>query len=181
MNFHQDKKFMPPPNYVAGLGRGALGFMTRSDIGPARLNPEPPSYVGANPMNYVAGVGRGAIPFNKEEMEGDNEVGDYSDAKYDEWSGYGGSLFSHGDYDDEDKEADEIYSMVDRHMDSRRRIRREKKLKDELKKLRAERPSIAQQFSDLKRNLSGMNYDDWMSIPEIGDYTVKKVKIYFLL
>jgi len=26
----------PPPGYVAGLGRGATGFTTRSDIGPAR-------------------------------------------------------------------------------------------------------------------------------------------------
>jgi hypothetical protein len=26
----------PPTNYVAGLGRGATGFTTRSDIGPAR-------------------------------------------------------------------------------------------------------------------------------------------------
>lgn len=26
----------PPPNYVPGLGRGASGFTTRSDIGPAR-------------------------------------------------------------------------------------------------------------------------------------------------
>ena len=25
-----------PTNYVAGLGRGAVGFTTRSDIGPAR-------------------------------------------------------------------------------------------------------------------------------------------------
>ena len=25
-----------PPSYVAGLGRGASGFTTRSDIGPAR-------------------------------------------------------------------------------------------------------------------------------------------------
>lgn len=33
------KAFMdatPPPGYVAGLGRGATGFTTRSDIGPAR-------------------------------------------------------------------------------------------------------------------------------------------------
>jgi hypothetical protein len=27
----------PPPGYVPGLGRGAVGFITRSDIGPARL------------------------------------------------------------------------------------------------------------------------------------------------
>lgn len=26
---------MPPANYVPGLGRGAVGFITRSDIGPA--------------------------------------------------------------------------------------------------------------------------------------------------
>lgn len=25
----------PPPGYVAGLGRGATGFVTRSDLGPA--------------------------------------------------------------------------------------------------------------------------------------------------
>lgn len=28
-----------PANYVAGLGRGATGFTTRSDIGPAREGP----------------------------------------------------------------------------------------------------------------------------------------------
>lgn len=33
----------PPANYVPGLGRGATGFTTRSDIGPARMAPEMPS------------------------------------------------------------------------------------------------------------------------------------------
>ena len=28
----------PPPGYVPGLGRGAVGFTTRSDIGPARAS-----------------------------------------------------------------------------------------------------------------------------------------------
>jgi hypothetical protein len=35
----QRKAFLsqaPPPGYVPGLGRGATGFTTRSDIGPAR-------------------------------------------------------------------------------------------------------------------------------------------------
>ena len=32
-----------PSNYVPGLGRGATGFTTRSDIGPARMAPEMPS------------------------------------------------------------------------------------------------------------------------------------------
>lgn len=27
----------PPSGYVAGIGRGATGFVTRSDLGPAKL------------------------------------------------------------------------------------------------------------------------------------------------
>lgn len=36
----------PPPGYVAGLGRGATGFITRSDLGPSRV-PEAPSIKAA--------------------------------------------------------------------------------------------------------------------------------------
>lgn len=28
----------PPPGYIAGIGRGAHGFTTRSDLGPAQTN-----------------------------------------------------------------------------------------------------------------------------------------------
>ena len=34
------KQARPPPGYVCGVGRGAIGFMTRSDIGPASSAPE---------------------------------------------------------------------------------------------------------------------------------------------
>ena len=27
----------PPPDYIPGYGRGAVGFITRSDIGPGKL------------------------------------------------------------------------------------------------------------------------------------------------
>ncbi len=27
----------PPKGYIAGLGRGATGFITRSDLGPAQI------------------------------------------------------------------------------------------------------------------------------------------------
>ena len=27
----------PPPNYIAGLGRGASGFVTRADYGPSKV------------------------------------------------------------------------------------------------------------------------------------------------
>ena len=55
------KTVVAPTNYVAGLGRGATGFTTRSDIGPARpaagqaVDPQ----FGAAPAGYVAGRGRG--------------------------------------------------------------------------------------------------------------------------
>lgn len=54
----------PPPGYIAGLGRGATGFITRSDLGPARL---PTS----------------AVQNSNQSAEAD-EAG-VSDAKYDEW------------------------------------------------------------------------------------------------
>lgn len=66
-----------PANYVAGLGRGAVGFTTRSDIGPARgaagggagrgsARPEPPTVsFGVAPAGYVAGQGRGAGGFGR--------------------------------------------------------------------------------------------------------------------
>lgn len=41
-----------PTTYVAGLGRGAVGFTTRSDIGPARSVPEV-SFGQAPPGTWV--------------------------------------------------------------------------------------------------------------------------------
>lgn len=52
----------PPSNYVAGIGRGAQGFTTRSDIGPARPAATPGAtdlQFGVAPVGYVAGRGRG--------------------------------------------------------------------------------------------------------------------------
>ena len=53
-------------HYVAGVGRGAVGFTTRSDIGPARAPdagegtiPPPAGRGGGPPPGYIAGGGRG--------------------------------------------------------------------------------------------------------------------------
>ena len=67
-----------------------------------------------------------------------------------QFNGYGGSLFSSGPYDAEDREADKIYNSIDTHMDRRRKDRREKRFKEDIEKFRQERPKIQQQFSDLK-------------------------------
>ncbi len=45
--------------------------------------------------------------------------------------------------------------------------------RQELKKIRAERPRISDQFADLKANLATVSHDEWSAIPEIGDYTIK--------
>lgn len=105
---------------VAGLGRGATGFTTRSDLGPAR---EGPSEEQMKEMlaKRAAAIGQAApsaygVVEKKEEddeddrfQDPDNEVG----------------LFSSGmNYDKEDDEADRIYQDVDEKMDKRRRARR---------------------------------------------------------
>ena len=169
----QKTNFGPAPaGYIPGLGRGAVGFITRSDIGPSRLGE---AATGA-PAGYVAGAGRGAGG-----LDGDNpfdgDRGDYSEVRYDPWSGYEGSLFSNAaEYDEEDREADDTYEQVEKFMDMRRKVRRETRLKKELEKIRAEKPPISEQFADVKRELAKMTPEEWMSIPEIGDYRLKKAK-----
>ncbi|XP_001951091.1 pre-mRNA-processing factor 6 [Acyrthosiphon pisum] len=151
-----------PLGYVAGVGRGATGFTTRSDIGPAR---------DANDVSDD----RHAPPTKKkkkDEEEDDDE--DLNDSNYDEFSGYGGSLFSKDPYDKDDEEADMIYEEIDKRMDEKRKEYREKRLKEELEKYRQERPKIQQQFSDLKRGLTMVSEDEWRNIPEVGDARNRK-------
>ncbi|CAG0880530.1 unnamed protein product [Darwinula stevensoni] len=155
---------MPAPlGYVAGVGRGATGFTTRSDIGPARDSSDVPD-------------DRHAVPFKKkkgqEEEEDDDE--DLNDANYDEFTGYGGSLCTKDPYDKDDEEADAIYEAIDKRMDEKRKEYREKKLKEELEKYRQERPKIQQMFSDLKRDLAQVSEEEWSSLPEVGDARNRK-------
>ncbi|KAF8876396.1 PRP1 splicing factor, N-terminal-domain-containing protein [Infundibulicybe gibba] len=145
---------MPAPaSYVAGLGRGASGFTTRSDIGPAREGPS-------------AEVIAEAQAKRGEEAEVDPEQFQDPDNEY--------GLFAGTTYEQDDEEADKIYDQVDEAMDSRRRARREAQENLELAKHRAERPKIQQQFADLKRGLSSVTDEEWENIPEVGNLTRKK-------
>ncbi|KAF1940735.1 hypothetical protein EJ02DRAFT_435380 [Clathrospora elynae] len=163
---------MPAPeNYVAGLGRGATGFTTRSDLGPAR---EGPSEEQMKEMlaKRAAQLGTGAptaygVPEKKEEekdeeedrfQDPDNEVG----------------LFSSGmNYDKDDDEADRIYQEVDEKMDKRRRARREAREQQERDDYEKNNPKIQLQFADLKRALGGVSEEEWAALPEVGDMTGK--------
>ncbi|CAH1772919.1 unnamed protein product [Owenia fusiformis] len=149
-----------PLGYVPGLGRGATGFTTRSDIGPAR---------DASDISDD----RHAPPVKKPKND-DEEEEDLNDANYDEFSGYGGSICKKDPYDKDDEEADEIYEAVDKRMDEKRKERREERLKEEIERYRQERPKIQQQFSDLKRELKDVSFDEWSSLPEVGDARNRK-------
>jgi pre-mRNA-processing factor 6 len=107
-----------PENYVAGLGRGATGFTTRSDLGPAREGPSDEA-IKEEIAKRAALLGAAAptaygVPQKKPDddderfQDPDNEVG----------------LFAGGAYDREDDEADRIYQQIDEKMEKRTRKRR---------------------------------------------------------
>jgi pre-mRNA-processing factor 6 len=119
-----------PENYVAGLGRGATGFTTRSDLGPAREGPSeqhlqealakrarelgapaPTAYGVAPGKDDAGGAGAKGDDANNDDerfQDPDNEVG----------------LFANGFYDKDDDEADRIYQGVDEKMEKRRKAPR---------------------------------------------------------
>merc|ERR1712093_541527 len=98
-----------PENYVAGLGRGATGFTTRSDLGPAREGPSEDQIKEAlakraAQLGAAAPTAYGATEKKEEENDDDerfqdpeNEVG----------------LFAGGAFDKDDDEADRIYQEVE--------------------------------------------------------------------
>lgn len=113
-------------------------------------------------------------PIRKPDDEDD--MGEFTEAKYDKWSGYESNLFANSEYDEEDRDADIQYNQIEKYIEGRRKSRTEKKLKETYTKLREERPTIRQQFSDLRSNLNRVSKDEWENIPDIPDYTIKKRK-----
>eukprot|EP00894_Picocystis_sp_ML_P001951 jgi/Pico_ML_1/52468/g3169.t1 len=155
-----------PPGYVPGLGRGAAGFMTRSDLGPAVPQAMDLNALQANQTNR-----------RKEEVE--EEEAPEGPGVFDRFMGNDtGALAGRpGEFDEDDREADAVWKHIDEKMDERRRSRREAKMEEEMKKQRIEQPQIATMFRDLKRQLADVPPEAWDAIPDVGDYTVKKQKL----
>ncbi|KAI0134739.1 PRP1 splicing factor [Xylariales sp. AK1849] len=155
-----------PENYVAGLGRGATGFTTRSDLGPAREGPSEDQIKEAL-AKRAAQLGFGDAAGGKKDDEENDEPDRYQDPDNEV------GLFAGGVYDKDDDEADRIYREVDEKMDRRRRIRREAREKAEREDYERQNPKIQQQFADLKRALGAITDDEWAALPEVGDLTGK--------
>lgn len=127
-----------PQNYVAGLGRGATGFTTRSDLGPAREGPSeeqikealsrraaarkaPPSYSEQRGTLTQIPISVGQAPptaYGATSKDDDDDDDRYQDPENEV------GLFANGTYDRDDDEADRIYQEVDERMDRRRKARR---------------------------------------------------------
>ena len=123
-----------PENYVAGLGRGATGFTTRSDLGPAREGPSEqhlqealaqrarelgapaPTAYGVAPGKDDAGGAAGGAGAKGDDANNDDERFQDPDNEV--------GLFANGFYDKDDDEADRIYQAVDEQMEKRRKARR---------------------------------------------------------
>eukprot|EP00919_Chromeraceae_sp_WS-2016_P047900 GHVR01113452.1.p1 GENE.GHVR01113452.1~~GHVR01113452.1.p1 ORF type:complete len:540 (+),score=155.76 GHVR01113452.1:98-1717(+) len=128
----------------------------------------------------MPGKGRGATGFaggvsRDESSDASNRMKEpnLEDTNYDEFSGYQENLFGDTVYDDDDRAADHIYDLIDDRMDTRRRSRREANLRNEILKARSEKASLQQQFSDVRRALATVSREEWESIPDIGDYSLK--------
>lgn len=87
-----------------------------------------------------------------------------------------GGVFADSIYEADDAEADAIYAAVDARMNSRRQKQRELRLQKELREYRRANPTVRQQFAHLKGGLKEVSAEEWASIPDIGDYSVKKQK-----
>ncbi|KAH6844957.1 PRP1 splicing factor, N-terminal-domain-containing protein [Chaetomium sp. MPI-CAGE-AT-0009] len=148
-----------PENYVAGLGRGATGFTTRSDLGPAREGP--------SEDQIKAAVAKRSAQLGLTEAKDDDKD---DDERYQDPDNEVG-LFAGGIYEKDDEEADRIWKEVDDKMAKRRQKQRDIRETAEREEYERQNPKIQQQFAGLKRALETVTDEEWASLPDPKDLT----------
>lgn len=144
----------PPEGYIPGLGRGATGFTTRSDIGPARTG------IAGDFLN------------KKEDDAQQNDNEEENDERFQDPENEEGLFASSNQLDAEDEEAERIYNEIDRRMEERHKKKPQKTAdKDADESKNSE--NIAEKFVDLKRALGSVTEDQWANLPDVGDLTRK--------
>lgn len=148
-------KSAPPSGYVPGLGRGASGFTTRSDVGPAA------SAAAASAASKTEGGGSRAAESRAARLaQQNNELGDEPLPQYDA----------------EDEAADEVWASIDERMRQRKKKAKTQNNNEEdtnNNNNNTTRKRLATEFAPLKNELSTVSEDQWAAIPEVGDYSLK--------
>jgi pre-mRNA-processing factor 6 len=143
----------PPVGYVPGLGRGASGFTTRSDIGNMDLgakNTEDDEEGG--PSSTISGSR--ASEQRAAKLAAQKPTAPALPTKQDE----------------EDNEADQIWQAIEDRMNAKKR-RKVSTVEDDPSA--TARAKIGAQFRELKQELSQVSEEDWLKIPDVGDRSLR--------
>ncbi|KAJ2700169.1 U4/U6 x U5 tri-snRNP complex subunit Prp1, partial [Coemansia spiralis] len=145
-----------PPGYVAGLGRGASGFTTRSDIGPAREA----ATTAKDGDKQKAAAKRRADQDNGDQAR-------FANAENEE------GLFSGMAYEQDDEEADRVWAMIDAKMEQRRAKAKAKRAADGPAVdggADGDRAAAAAdpELRGLKRQLQDLSAEEWGAIPDVS-------------
>ncbi|SCV03826.1 LAME_0H13542g1_1 [Lachancea meyersii CBS 8951] len=152
----------PPPGYVAGIGRGATGFTTRSDIGsgkvPGRVRDDREMPLGAD---------------ENENGDADEEgIGRNAKVRFEDSNGL--SLVSNN-VGQNDEEADRIYLEIDARLSNSKTQKKADienvKKPDSNLEVTTGITAVSQAFVDLKRSLATVSDEQWENLPEAGDFT----------
>jgi pre-mRNA-processing factor 6 len=152
----------PPKDYVPGLGRGAAGFTTRSDVGPA---------VGAAAAASGNGSRSAQARYGRSRLGGEDGENDDNDEGYSRRPNGSDNQVA-GQYDADDDEADRIWDAIDERM-AQRRKKPKTTHNNQQNGEASSSTKIAAQFRDLKQGLAEVSEDAWAAIPDVGDYSLK--------
>jgi pre-mRNA-processing factor 6 len=168
----------PPNGYVPGLGRGASGFTTRSDIGnsmPVAAPAAAAAAAGGEGEDADGGGGKAGA------AGGDNSnVAPTTGSRASEQRAAKLAAAQHQKQqqssaktpeNNEDDEADLIWQAIDDRMNAKRNKRKAATVEDDPQA--TARAKIGAQFRELKQELAGVSEEDWMQIPDVGDHSLK--------
>ncbi|PKI42314.1 hypothetical protein CRG98_037285 [Punica granatum] len=96
---------------------------------------------------FFVAEGNGEPDFDEDDERDDKGYDD--NQKFDEFEGNDVGLFASAEYDEDDKEADAVWEGIDKRMDSRRKDRREARLKQEIEKYRGSNQQMRTRMSDV--------------------------------
>jgi pre-mRNA-processing factor 6 len=186
-----------PVGYVPGLGRGAAGFTTRSDVGPMQVSATVEDADAAGGTGSRSSELRAAKMAMRQQQQQQKQQSLFGaapkgyvpgagrgagSAKTDEDGGPTGSYDAFGgynnerpvdesQYDDDDDEADKVWAAIDERMNNKRK--RKQKTEEKEDEQRNSRQKIGVQFRELKEKLAELTEDQWANIPDVGDYSLK--------